>query len=499
MLTMDSQLVHGEQLRGSGGSPVAEPTRRRTAWQAAYVRRTVIGDLLAGFLAALAGYLLRFGPDTSPQGYQVASAWIACVLPVVWVAAMALGRTYERRFLWVGAEEFRRVFSTAVLLLAAVGTVSWAFQLQVARGLVVVALPLATVLTLLARYGQRAWLHRQRSHGRFGQSLLIVGHYSGIAALHAQLEREAYHGYRVVGCCTPTGTDPADPQPGFQSLPVLGGFSDVVSAVERHHVDAVAVLSSPELDGPALRRLGWVLESTDAELLLAPAVTDVVGPRVNIRPISGLPLLHMQRPELRGIRRLAKETTDKVAATFVLLLTLPLLLGVATAVRFTSRGPVLFRQERVGRDGKPFVMLKFRTMVEGADRMASTLVTPNDGNGVLFKLKSDPRTTRVGRFLRRYSLDELPQLLNVLRGDMSLVGPRPPLASEVERYGIDMHRRFLVKPGLTGLWQISGRSNLSWDDSVRMDVQYVENWSLAFDCMILWKTLGAVVRGSGAY
>jgi exopolysaccharide biosynthesis polyprenyl glycosylphosphotransferase len=285
----------------------------------------------------------------------------------------------------------------------------------------------------------------------------------------------------------------------FSSLPVLGSFDEVVDVVRRHDIDAVAVLPSPELEGSALRRLGWALESTHAELLLAPAVTDIVGPRVHIRPVSGLPLLHMERPELRGIRRLTKEVTDRTAAAFVLILTLPVLVAIAAAVRFTSTGPVLFRQERVGRDGKPFVMLKFRTMVDGADRMASTLAAGNDGNGVLFKLRSDPRTTRVGRVLRRYSLDEIPQLLNILRGDMSLVGPRPPLAAEVERYGLDMQRRFLVKPGLTGLWQISGRSNLSWDESVRIDVRYVEHWSLAFDFMILWKTIGSVLKGSGAY
>jgi exopolysaccharide biosynthesis polyprenyl glycosylphosphotransferase len=259
------------------------------------------------------------------------------------------------------------------------------------------------------------------------------------------------------------------------------------------------VLPCPELDGPALRRLGWGLEGTQAELLLAPAVTEIVGSRVRIRPVSGLPLLHMERPELRGVRRLTKEAFDRVSATLGLLLLSPLLVGIALAVTVTSRGPVLFRQERVGRDGRTFSMLKFRSMVVGADRMVDQLAADSDGNGILFKKRADPRVTRVGRVLRRYSLDELPQLINVLKGDMSLVGPRPPLQREVEQYGHDMHRRFLVKPGLTGLWQVSGRSDLSWDDSVRIDVRYVENWSLAFDFMILWKTAGAVVRGSGAY
>ena len=209
--------------------------------------------------------------------------------------------------------------------------------------------------------------------------------------------------------------------------------------------------------------------------------------------------MHVERPELTGVRRLGKDLFDKASATLGVLFLLPALLGIALSVKVTSAGSVFFRQERVGRDGQTFSMLKSRSMVTGAHSMVSDLEAGSDGNGVLFKKKDDPRVTRVGKLLRRYSLDELPQLINVIRGDMSLVGPRPPLPSEVERYGFDMHRRFLVKPGLTDLWQVSGRSDLSWDDSVRIDVRYVENWSLTFDFMILWKTVGAVMRGSGAY
>jgi exopolysaccharide biosynthesis polyprenyl glycosylphosphotransferase len=385
-----------------------------------------------------------------------------------------------------------------MIMLSTVGTLSWAFKLDLARGFVIAAVPAATVLTLLTRYGLRSRVHRQRSVGRFMQTAVLVGHRNGVAALNKQIARERYHGYDVVGCLLPDGRDlPAAST--FAGVPVLGGFGDVLEVVERFEVDTVAVLPSPELDGPRLRRLGWDLEKTRAELLLAPAVTEIVGPRVRIRPVCGLPLLHMEKPELRGIRRFTKETVDRTAAATVMFLMLPLLLALAASVGLSSRGGVFFRQERVGRDGQTFSMLKFRSMVSGAERMGEVLGSANDGNGVLYKSRADPRVTRVGRVLRRYSLDELPQLINVVRGDMSLVGPRPPLPSEVERYGFDMHRRFLVKPGITGLWQISGRSDLSWDDSVRIDVRYVENWSLTFDLMILWKTVGAVVRGSGAY
>ncbi|KGH46734.1 UDP-phosphate galactose phosphotransferase [Modestobacter caceresii] len=477
-------------LRGEG-------TVARRAWRAQYVRRIAFGDAAAAGAAATVGYLTRFGPAGMSAGQQ-ASVWMATILPVAWVTLMLVSRSYEERFLWVGPEEFRRVFSAAVLLLALVGTVSWAFKLEIARGFIVVALPLATGLSLLQRYLQRQWVHRRRAEGRFLQTAILVGHRSGVTALHAQIDREAYHGYRVIGCCLPAGPQGESPQ-AFDGLPVLGTLNEVVDVVHAYEVDTVAVLPSPELDGPALRRLGWDLEKTRAELLLAPAVTEIAGPRVRIRPVCGLPLLHMERPELRGVRRLTKESFDRTAATVGILLILPVLAALALAVGLTSRGGVFYRQERVGRDGQTFGMLKFRTMVAGADRMVPDLAEQSDGNGVLFKMKGDPRVTPIGRVLRRYSLDELPQLLNVLRGEMSLVGPRPPLPTEVERYGFDMHRRFLVKPGITGLWQVSGRSDLSWDDSVRIDVRYVENWSLAFDFMILWKTVGAVFRGSGAY
>ncbi len=480
---------YAARFRGDG-------TVARRAWRGAYVRRIVAADALCAGVAGLLGYLVRFGPAGAGETY--ASFWAALALPVIWLGAMLVARSYEERFLWVGPEEFRRIFFAAMMLLATLGTVSWAFRLEVARGFVIMAVPLATLLTLFQRYAQRQRLHVQRAQGRHTQTTLLVGHRSGVAALDEQMRREAYHGFQVIGCCLPR--DQYDPTAdAFNGLPVLGGIDEVADVVQRYEVDTVAVLPCPELDGPALRRLGWQLEKTRAELLLAPAVTEIVGPRVRIRPICGLPLLHMERPELRGIRRLAKEAFDRTAAAFGLLFFLPVLLGLALAVKTTSRGPVFFKQERVGRDGQTFSMLKFRSMVPGADLMLEALASDQDGNGVLFKKKDDPRITSVGRFLRRYSLDELPQLFNIVRGEMSLVGPRPPLLSEVERYGFDMHRRFLVKPGLTGLWQVSGRSDLSWDDSVRIDVRYVENWSLTFDFMILWKTVGAVVRGRGAY
>jgi len=226
----------------------------------------------------------------------------------------------------------------------------------------------------------------------------------------------------------------------------------------------------------------------------------VAGPRIHIRPVAGLPFLHVEEPELSGGRRLLKGAFDRAVACTTLLLLLPMMVGLGLAVRLNTAGPVLFRQARCGRGGRPFTMYKYRSMRVGAEAQLQMLLSENEhAEGLLFKIRRDPRVTAVGRWLRRYSLDELPQLLNVAKGDMSLVGPRPPLPSEVARYDGEVHRRLLVKPGLTGLWQVSGRSDLTWEESVRLDLEYVENWSLAMDFMILWKTAFAVMRADGAY
>ncbi|WP_345711068.1 sugar transferase, partial [Kineococcus glutinatus] len=481
----------------------ARPAERRSAWQRDYVQRIVATDAAAAAFAAFAGFFARFS-DTPADTRSVSGQAVvvfAVLLPVVWVFAMFVSRTYEHRFLGVGSEEFQRVLRAALAVVAFVGSTSWAFDLDIARGYVVVALPLATVLTLLARYGARRRLHGSRVRGEASQTVVAVGHRAAVAGMARQIHRASYHGMRIVGACVPggPGTQEEDAELAELGVEVLGSLEDVGSATRAVDADVVAVTSCPELDGPALRRLGWELESTRADLVVAPALTEVIGPRVAIRPVCGLPLLHVERPELEGIRRLAKSTVDRIAAFGALAVFSPVLLALALLVRLDSKGPALFRQERIGKDGKPFTMYKFRSMVVDAEQRLIDLREQNEGNGLLFKMKVDPRITRVGRVLRKYSLDELPQLINVLNGTMSLVGPRPPLQREVDAYGLDMRRRLLVKPGLTGLWQINGRSDLDLDESVRLDVRYVENWSFTFDFMIIWKTFGAVLFGRGAY
>jgi exopolysaccharide biosynthesis polyprenyl glycosylphosphotransferase len=272
-----------------------------------------------------------------------------------------------------------------------------------------------------------------------------------------------------------------------------------MSAVRQSDADTVAVLACPEMNGMELRKLAWELEKTDTDLCLAPALLDVAGPRTSIRSAAGLPLLYMDHPDLTGVRQAVKNLFDRLAAISALVLLDPLFLAIAVAIKLGDGGPVLFRQVRVGRNGRPFHMYKFRTMVANAEQQKAQLEARNEGNGEFFKIKDDPRVTKAGSWLRRFSLDELPQLFNVLVGQMSLVGPRPALPEEAARYGDYVRRRLAVRPGITGLWQVSGRSDLPWEEAVRLDLRYVENWSFALDLQILWKTWSAVIRGAGAY
>jgi exopolysaccharide biosynthesis polyprenyl glycosylphosphotransferase len=311
-----------------------------------------------------------------------------------------------------------------------------------------------------------------------------------------QLQRETYHGLAVVAACLP---DAAPASLDQARLPVYGGFGDVAVAARRCEADTVIVLPSPELDGHALRRLAWQLERDDVDLILANSLLDVAGDRTTIRPVDGLPMLHVEHPRLEGGARVVKEVVDRVGAALLLVLFAPVLLGLAGWIRVSSPGPVLFRQIRVGRGGRQFSIFKFRSMYVDAEARLAELRHLNDNDGVLFKMRDDPRVTSVGRWLRRLSLDELPQLFNVVLGHMSLVGPRPPLPEEVAAYPDDVRRRLAVKPGMTGLWQVSGRSDLSWEDAIRLDLRYVENWSLSLDLVILLRTVTAVLRSSGAY
>ncbi len=474
------------------------------SWTTAYQRVAGLTDTCCGLGAGLLAFGLRFN-DVAHGGTPY--LLLSLALPALWLAALGLAGCYDSRFIGVGTDEFRRVLNAGVFLTAAVAVVSYAAKADLARGYVVVALPTLTGLDLLARFMLRKRLHRLRQVGMCMRKVVVVGHADIAADLAAVLRRDSYHGLSVVAVCAagltpghgPSELAAVDGRRKHPAIPVIAGIENVVGIVELFQADTVAVLACPEMSGARLRTLAWELEKTDTDLCLAPALLDVAGPRTTIRPVAGLPLLHMDHPEFDGIRRVVKTMFDRAVAAAALLILSPLLLAVALAVWMGDGGPALFRQQRVGQGGRFFTVWKFRTMVQDAESQKSDLDALNEVDGLLFKMRCDPRITRVGTLLRRLSLDELPQLFNVLVGDMSLVGPRPALPKEAALYGDHVRRRLAVKPGMTGLWQVNGRSDLSWDESVRLDLRYVENWSFVLDLQILWKTGSAVFRGSGAY
>jgi len=463
-----------------------------TSWTNGYLRQAVGADFICGDPAGLLAYQVRFQNEPAGSGPYLL---LSIALPLLWVMAVALAGGYDSRFIGVGTDEFRKVLNAGVCLTACVAIVSYATKTDVARGYVVIALPTLTVLDLLGRFTLRKRLHKLRTLGSCMRKVVVVGHSDVVADLAAMLHGETYHGLCVVAACV---AGPAR-QDEVMSVPVINGLDRVADVVQRYEADTVAVLSCPEMSGAGLRDLAWELEKTGTDLCVAPALLDVAGPRTTIRPVAGLPLLHVDHPEFTGMRRLVKAAFDRAVALTALLLLSPLFILIATIIRLADGGPAFFRQTRVGRDGRAFMVFKFRTMVVDAEARKAQLVSLNDSDGVLFKMRRDPRITRPGQLLRRWSLDELPQLINVLIGDMSLVGPRPALPQEAALYGDHVRRRLAVKPGITGLWQVNGRSDLTWDESVRLDLRYVENWSFMLDVQILWKTWAAVLHGSGAY
>jgi exopolysaccharide biosynthesis polyprenyl glycosylphosphotransferase len=466
--------------------------REPVTWTRSYLRSAALTDCICSLLAGGLAVEVRFvGQGYLPLSYVA----FTLALPALWCASVALAGGYESRFFGAGSDEFRRVLNAAVALAAGVAIASYAFKIEFARGYVVIALPTAAALDLAARYRLRKRLHRLRSLGSCMQRVVAVGHAAAVADLVATLRRDKYNGLSVVGACLAGRTVLHE----IAGVPVFGGLGNVSAAVRQVGADTVAVLACPEMNGIRLRELAWELEDSGTDLCVAPALLDVAGPRTTIRPVAGLPLLQLDHPELAGGKQVIKAVFDRLAAGLALIVLAPLFVVIAVAIRLDDRGPVFFAQTRVGRDGQNFRLFKFRTMVVDAEQRKLALEALNEGAGVLFKMRKDPRITKVGAALRRWSLDELPQLFNVLIGDMSLVGPRPALPREVARYGDHMRRRLVVKPGLTGLWQVSGRSGLSWEEAFRLDLRYVDNWSIVLDLQILWKTVSAVTGGSGAY
>jgi exopolysaccharide biosynthesis polyprenyl glycosylphosphotransferase len=472
-------------------------------WRLRMSRRLRIIDGFVILWAVTGAYIIRFGPEPNlmNSGQNGAYLWLSIALATVWWLMLGAWNTRQSRILGSGTEEYKRVAAASLWLFGLVAIFSYVLRIDTARGYVGIALPAGLVGLLLARWLLRQHLSVNRQGGGSMSRLMLIGGPSAVAHLASSLARERHAGYLPIAAYTPGSSEQLSEE-FAHALPILGRepkTEAIISAIEQCRADTVAVSAGVQLHPQILRHLGWELAARNIGLIMAPALTDIAGPRIHTQQVAGLPLIHVTTPALEGGQRVAKRLFDIIVSGALIILTSPLMLFLAILIKTDTRGPVLFRQERVGIEGNPFGMLKFRSMVVDAEQRLSELVHRNEGSGVLFKIKNDPRITRVGGILRRYSLDELPQLFNILGGSMSLVGPRPPLPREVEAYEHDVRRRLLVKPGLTGLWQVSGRSNLSWQDSVRLDLYYVENWSLAGDLVIIMRTVRAVFQSTGAY
>lgn len=475
-------------------SPKSSPTlERRRRWQRQFRWCLRISDHAIIIAAVGVAALLQATIATlSPR-----SALAAGTLVLLWSFFIAGMRSRENQCLGSGAVEYQRVAHATGLALGAVAVLALFVGWSGDRVLLFGALPLGLAGLLASRWGWRRWLRRQRSDGEYCSRVLVVGSQSDVAYVVTALGA-VDSGFHVVGAIL-TEADMRREAASHGRRPIHDSIERVREAAVAIEADTIVIATKPENDPEFIRELSWHLEGTAANLLLSNQVTDVVGPRISFRPIEGLPMVQIKIPSYEGGHYFLKRGLDitvSACALAVIALATPF---IALAIKLDSAGPVFFSQQRVGKDGERFRMFKFRSMAQDAEARLGSLQVHNEGSGSLFKMRNDPRVTRVGKWLRRLSIDELPQFWNVLRGDMSVVGPRPPLPAEVTSYDGQVVRRLYVKPGITGPWQVGGRSDLSWEESVRLDLSYVENWSVMNDLQLIWRTARVVTRASGAY
>ncbi len=486
------------------GAPAGTRMSTRWGWQKSYVNTLFVTDALIVVLAVALAHVTRFGQDSlvTMDGVGTLSyTLISVAFGAAWIAFLSLFRTRSRRVIGAGFEEYQRVVSASLNLFGLVAIVALIFRMELARGYLAIALPVGLAGLLFFRWVWRRVVARRRRKGEFTTSVLVVGGARAVRHMASTFQRRSGEGYRVVGVCVPrySGVPGESIDVDGRQIPIHGDENTVVEALRASGADTVAVTATETLGHEGIRDLLWQLEPERADLVVATGVVDVAGPRIEMRPVAGLPLIHVEKPSYHGAKRSGKRLFDLAFSLAALLCLAPVFAVVALLIKLEDGGPIFYKSERIGLDGTPFGMIKFRSMVQNADKMVDKLLDQNEGAGLLFKMKEDPRVTRVGRVLRRFSIDELPQFINVVRGEMSVVGPRPPLRREVESYDGRVKRRLLVRPGVTGLWQVSGRSDLSWDESVRLDLSYVENWSMVSDVLIIMKTVKAVVASEGAY
>ncbi len=453
----------------------------------------ITASTLLGLLGRLR--LDVFSP-VSEQQTQEAVGGIFFLIIIGWVLAIAMFGGYSASVFGAGPDEYKRVTNAGLITAGLIGVGCYLAKYDLARGFFLLTFAIGIPALVIGRLALRRAVHRARKAGALQYRVVIVGTPGHVDEIAGVLRRETWLGYHVVGALTPDAQREVETPSG---IPIIGGTDEITWSVITARANLLFFAGGAVESAGELRRIAWALEKEDVQVVVAPSVTEVSGGRVNFRPVGGLPLIHVDPPRSGEAASWGKRGFDVLGSLVLLMVFSPLFLVAAARIKIHDRGPVLFSQERVGKDGMLFSCLKFRSMVIDAEAKLAELHEQNGYESGLFKLKNDPRITKPGVWLRKYSLDELPQLVNVLRGDMSLVGPRPPLPLEVAAYERDTNRRLDVRPGLTGLWQVSGRSDLSWDETIRLDLYYVDNWSMLQDLNILVKTLGAVMRTDGAY
>jgi len=503
----DSPVLHVVDPPPERSTAIKPRTRSmsRSRWERKIVRWILITDALVVAAAVAMAHFLRYNViPVPPAALEQArpSEWQVSIMVFIgWMIALAVFRTRDPKTFDSGSRQYQAIARATFTLFGWMAISALLFKWEMSRGFLAISFAIGTTLLFMERRAWRKWVLHRRLKGDFLAKVLVIGGVRSAKTMTLRFSDDSFSGFRVVGVWVPDRI--AAPDERFHAndlaVPVLGTESDLGQALDVDAVDTVVVTDTEHLGHDGMRELAWALEGRDVNLLVAPNVVDVAGPRIHLEAHGNMPLIYLSGPSYSRARTVRRAMFDRSFAAAVLLVASPVLLAAALAIRISGRGPIFYRSERIGTHGVAFQMLKLRTMVHGADQMREELEHHHDGSGPLFKLREDPRVTRVGRLLRRYSIDEVPQFLNVLRGDMSVVGPRPPLRSEVDAYSEDMHRRLLVKQGVTGLWQVSGRSDLSWEDSVRLDLDYVENWTMLRDVQIIIRTARAVLASRGAY
>lgn len=475
-----------------------------TAWKRSFRRRVLAVDtliILAVVAVAHSTTLFLLSTDPTERVSWPRLTVFSLILAIVWILALEILQSRDISLVGIGAEEYRRVAVATTWVFGAVAVVSVLIREQVSRGYLSIALVLGTVGLMTGRHFVRTDLARRRTRGEFLTRVVILGTAASVRILCESFRRCPAAGYRVVGACIPDFDGEMGAELGTPTgmVPVLGDQDSVEAAVSMAGADALAIAATERLGPEKLKKLAWRLESRGTDLIMVPGVTDIAGTRLRMRPIDNLPLFHIAPPRNDGPSAVVKRLFDLVFGLLALIAALPVMVVAALAIKLTDDGPVIFRQVRVGQAGNRFHIYKFRTMTVDAEARTAAERAATGHTGVFYKSASDSRVTRVGRLLRSTSVDELPQLFNVLGGSMSMVGPRPLVPGEGQSVEYFVERRGMVKPGITGLWQISGRSDVSEEERIRLDHSYVDNWSCVQDLVIVWRTIRSVIKREGAY